>query len=267
MTGSLRPGIQNSKIGRGIGARSGAPLPPSVVAGNFAIRQLLHEVALAQPPVEQEIFGEEHRHNHLCTVVHIPGLIELPHGGINDRKPGFARAPKFKILPLTRPNHSAKFGVEFHAEHLRKMPQNAEIKLTPDKFADEFLRTLPPASWEIGLPLLTFLEELTDGQQAKTQILGETGCDCSGQSVSTHPVGGEARFQKGLHAGARRLFACLQYAGLGLQAPRFQSRQGQGENTSCRFQITNSAIRAGPCKLCPRPCVGCEDAKWLAGRR
>ena len=72
---------------------------------------------------------------HARAVGHEPGLIELPHGGINDRKPGLARAPQLKILPLTRPIHSAKFGVEFHVEHLRKMPQNAKIKLTPDKFA------------------------------------------------------------------------------------------------------------------------------------
>src|SRR4029077_17166828 len=54
---ALCPGIQNAEIGHSVSTNPGAPLPPTVVAGDFAVGEFFHEIALSESPIEEEVLG------------------------------------------------------------------------------------------------------------------------------------------------------------------------------------------------------------------
>ena len=93
-TGGLGPWVLDAEVGGGVGAGAGAPLPAAVIAGDLAINEVLHEMALAEFPMEVEVFGEEHGGDHAEAVVHEAGGSELAHGGINDGEAGVAVFPR-----------------------------------------------------------------------------------------------------------------------------------------------------------------------------
>jgi hypothetical protein len=64
---------------------------------------MLHEKALAEPPVAVQILGEEHADDHAHAVVHEAGGQQLADAGIDDGKAGAALAPGSKCSSL--PGH------------------------------------------------------------------------------------------------------------------------------------------------------------------
>jgi hypothetical protein len=134
--GSLRPGIEDSKIRRGISTGPRTPLPAFIVAGDLTIRERLHEVAFAPWPVDKQIFGEKHGNNHAGLVRHEAGLLELSRSSIYNGKTSFASAPSLKMCSLSGPLPGAKITVELHAERFREVSEKVEIELTPDHLGE-----------------------------------------------------------------------------------------------------------------------------------
>jgi len=71
------------KVRLRINAGGGGEAPTAVVAGEITVDELLHEVALAHAPVEQQVFCEEGGDGHAAAVVHVGHVIQLPHCGID----------------------------------------------------------------------------------------------------------------------------------------------------------------------------------------
>lgn len=71
------------KVRLGVDAGGCGEAPTTVVAGEIAVDELLHEIALAHAPVQQQIFCEEGRDGHAASVVHVGHVIQLPHRGID----------------------------------------------------------------------------------------------------------------------------------------------------------------------------------------
>lgn len=90
---ALQQRIENPKIRLGIHSRARAESPSPVIAREVAIDEVFHKVALAHAPVEQEIFGQEGGDGHAGAVVHVAGVVELAHGGVDEGVPCSALGP------------------------------------------------------------------------------------------------------------------------------------------------------------------------------
>ena len=95
---ALQQRIEDPEIGLRIHARAGAEPPPAVVAGEIAVDEVFHKIALAHAPVEQEVLGEERGDGHAGAVVHVAGCVELAHGGVDERVAGAALGPGVEQL-------------------------------------------------------------------------------------------------------------------------------------------------------------------------
>lgn len=98
VAGGLGPWVLNAEVGCCVCAGAGGPLPAAVVCGDLAVCEVLHEVGLAELPVDVEVFGEEHGGDHADAVVHESGFEELAHACVYDGEAGGALFPFFKVL-------------------------------------------------------------------------------------------------------------------------------------------------------------------------
>lgn len=76
---ALEGGIEDAEVRLGIDADGGSEAPAAVVGGEVAVDQVLHEEALAEPPVQQQVLGQERRRYHPAPVVHVPLRPQLSH--------------------------------------------------------------------------------------------------------------------------------------------------------------------------------------------
>lgn len=109
---TLQRGIEDAKVGLGIDAGAGAEAPAAVVAGEVAVDEVLHEVALAQAPVEEEVLGEEGGDEHAAPVVHVARVGELAHGGVDERVARAAGGPGGEERGGVFPRDVGVFGLE-----------------------------------------------------------------------------------------------------------------------------------------------------------
>ena len=73
---------------------------------------MLHEVALAHTPVDEEVFGEEGGDGHAGAVVHVTCMVELAHGGVDERVAGLALGPFGEEVGVIFPFYICVFGLE-----------------------------------------------------------------------------------------------------------------------------------------------------------
>lgn len=73
---------------------------------------MLHKVAFAAAPIDEEVFGEEGGDDHAAAVVHIGRVVELAHGGVDDGEAGVAAAPGVEVLVGVFPVDVHVFGFE-----------------------------------------------------------------------------------------------------------------------------------------------------------
>ena len=129
--------VEDPEVRLGIGARPRRPLPSSVVGGKIPIKKLLHEVALTPLPRDQEVLGQKGGDDHPQPVVHPPGLVELPHGCIHDRKSGLPLAPRLKeVLPVF-PLHRVVFPAERAPGHVGEFPEDLLVEIPPEQLGDK----------------------------------------------------------------------------------------------------------------------------------
>jgi hypothetical protein len=200
-------------------------LPTAIVTGDLAVGQLLHEVALAQSPVEEQVLGQKHRDDHTRTIGHETGLRQLPHGGIDDRKSRLSCAPALKVPGNTGPLYSPMLRVELDFQHFRKMPENAEIEFAPNKLTDELLGAFSRGGRQTRCPLSTFCDEFANGEQSEAKILGKARREFLAKQISTVPIPCQPVIQKALHPRARRLLTRFEHLAFRNQSPCFQTGQ------------------------------------------
>jgi len=97
---TLKQGVENSKVRRGVGAGRRDPLPPAIVGAEIAVDEVLHEVSLSQAPVQHQVLRQEHGCNHPRTVVHVPLRVTLPHSRVDDGISGFPVLPPLQDLAV-----------------------------------------------------------------------------------------------------------------------------------------------------------------------
>ena len=118
----------------GVHAAAGAPLPAAVVGGQVAIHQARHEGRFAPAPVADQVLHQEGGHDHAAAVVHPAALVELAHGGVDDRHAREPLAPGFKPAAVVVPGEGAPLGPVGPFGQLGKVKKCLLVKLAPGQF-------------------------------------------------------------------------------------------------------------------------------------
>ena len=127
--------IEDAKVGGGVGAAAGDPLPRRGVVGRIGVEEAVPEPLFATPPVDQKVLGEEGGADHADAVVHIAGPPELPHAGIDKVVAGLAAAPGTEAAVVVMPRK----GVELTA-HIGSVQIGDLVEQTVGEFAPRQFR-------------------------------------------------------------------------------------------------------------------------------
>ncbi len=142
---SLGDGVEDAKVGRGVGTGARRPLPAAVVGSGITVDEVLHEVLLAPLPVDEQVLGEERGDDHAGAVVHPAAFSQLAHGCIDG---GIARAPGFPRLELgliVAPRDALVLLAEALFADARMMIEDHGVELAPDQLVEPGLRALAAA--------------------------------------------------------------------------------------------------------------------------
>ena len=215
----LTPWILNAEIRRRIRPRPRAPLPPTIVARDFAVDQRLHEIAFAQSPIQMQVLGQKHRRDHPRAVVHVARGIQLPHGRIDNRKarPPLAPGAVFRLVLI--PFHPAVFRIELMLQHLRIVPEDLEIEFPPNQLADEFPHIVASVRIAALRRRLGLVVDLANREQSMTQILRQARRPIHPHQIARRAIVEHRPLQKFPQPLPRRLLARFQPAGELLQSP------------------------------------------------
>jgi len=192
---ALEPGVLDAEVGGGVGSGAGGPLPAAVVAGVFAIDELLHEEGFAEPPVAVQVFGEEHGGDHAEAIVHEAGLQELAHARIDDGEAGGAGGPALEIGLGAGPGESDPVGRKLLLKDVRVMPEDGDVELSPGEFFDIGLDGGLRGGLVGGSGLCPGGEaavvNLANAEEAEAQILAEQGSRLPGGEIALLAVAEE----------------------------------------------------------------------------
>ena len=129
---------------------------------------MLGKVFFAPTPIHPEVFGEKRRHHHPQAVVHVTGLIDLGHGGIDQWIACTAFAPSCKqglAVGTVVPLNLIVLGLEAAFGHMRKVGQNLGVKVAPYQLGQ------PDTGAFAGFVSTPCLQsQLANGHSAKTQV-------------------------------------------------------------------------------------------------
>ncbi len=160
----LRHRIEDAEPGLGIATDRGGPLPATAVGGEVEVDQLVGEITLAEPPVDQQVLGQERGRHHAQAVVHIAGLVELAHRGIDQRVAGTRLAPRLEMARRIGPRQRVVLRLEgMPGSDVGAVPQHLMIEIAPDQFGQPGLRTAPALLPGRG-------GKLADGDGAEAQV-------------------------------------------------------------------------------------------------
>jgi len=109
---ALKQWIEDSKIRLRVNPEAGTESPSAVIGGKVPINEVLHEISLTHPPVNQQVLGQERGYNHTTPVVHICCLSDLSHRRVYDWEPRLAVRPFSELLRIILPLNVAVFGFE-----------------------------------------------------------------------------------------------------------------------------------------------------------
>ncbi len=100
---ALRDRVEDTEVRSGVGPGTCDPLPVADVLGDVTIEEKTPEVALAEPPVDEEILDQERGGDHPDPVVHPAFAGQLPHPGVDDGVTGLAFPPRFETVGIIPP--------------------------------------------------------------------------------------------------------------------------------------------------------------------
>ena len=138
----LQLGVEDPEVRRRIGARAGDPLPVERVVRGIRVDQRVPEPLLAAPPVDEQVLDEEGCRHHPHAVVHVAGLPELAHAGVDERDAGATALPRLQLRRLqARPRERVELGPEVLRRQVGEVEQRVPRELAPPE-----LRQEPPAA-------------------------------------------------------------------------------------------------------------------------
>ena len=167
-------------------------MPAPVVGREVKVIQMGGKIVLTPAPVNAEVLDQEARGHHAQAVVHVAGLVDLGHRGIDQRVAGASLAPGREQrlgLAAVFPGDRVVRGLVGAVRHMRKVRQNREIKVAPDQFAKPDCR--PRAAVE--LPLQRDRCQLADRYGAESQVDTEIAWSLEGRKITGFMVLVQAR--------------------------------------------------------------------------
>ena len=201
---ALRHRIEDAEIRRRIGARPCDPLPAGRIVGGVGIDQRIPEPGLADPPVDQQILGQEGRSDHAHAVVHPAGAPEFAHAGIDD---GNARAPllpgRKRVGVCLRPGKRVETRLEVACREIALMEEEMPGEFAPadlrlelgDRALDVRRRRLPPP--------FDRMPDLERADLAEAQMRREARGRLRDWFIAMAGIAGEPRCQEVLQARRR----------------------------------------------------------------
>ncbi len=128
---SLRFGVEHAEIGGGVRPRSGHPLPAHRIGGRVPVGQALGKPRQPQPPVAQQMLGQERSRDHACAVVHPAGHIHLAQARIDKGHPGLTTPPGLDRGAVAGPGKAVPFRAPVGLRKLREMMQQVPGEFAP----------------------------------------------------------------------------------------------------------------------------------------
>ncbi len=160
---ALRHRIEDPEVGLRVAAGRRRPLPAAVVRGEIEVVEVVGEVPLAAAPVDVQILHQERRRDHTQAVVHVTGLVELPHRRVDQRIPGAALAPRAPLRLVVREGERVERRLEGVADDVREVVEDREVEIPPDEFGE-------PGFGAASAERVRGLRELADRDRAEAQV-------------------------------------------------------------------------------------------------
>lgn len=174
----LQMRVEDAEIGLRVHARAGAEPPSAVVGRKIAVDEMLHEVAFAAAPVEEEVFGQEGGDPHAGAVVHVAHVVELAHRGVDERVPRLTPTPFPEERLVVFPPDVGVFGFE-RLVHADVWPVDEDV-----------LVEIPPC--DLGYPAFDTGVPAVEGVGAvgvSSARDGRPGAECAGREVDAQHGG------------------------------------------------------------------------------
>ncbi|MNI28124.1 hypothetical protein D3C73_818880 [compost metagenome] len=109
-------------------------MPVGGVAGRIGIEQRIAKPFLAAAPVDQKVLDQEGCGDHANAVVHVTGLPEFAHPGIDDRITGHALGPGAEIGRVELPFEGIELVVPVFCAQIGKLDQQIVAEIAPGEF-------------------------------------------------------------------------------------------------------------------------------------
>ena len=159
-------------------------MPATVVGREVKVVQVGGKVFFAPAPIDAQILDQKAGHYHAQAVVHVAGLVQLPHGRVHQRVAGARFAPgleQFVGVRAVLPGDGVVVGLEALAmAHMGKVVQHLHIKVTPDQFGQP--NTGPHAARQHARVCLA--GKLANRHGAKAQMHAQIAGPLDGREVA-----------------------------------------------------------------------------------
>ena len=268
----LRDRIEDPEVGLRIAARRRRPLPAAVVRRQVEVDQRVGEVPLAPAPVDEQVLHEERRRHHAQPVVHVPGGVQLPHRGVDERIAGGSVAPRGELRLVVRKREVRVLRLEARADDVRVVPEDLRVEVPPDEFGQPRRR-----AFAVGLERARVRErgEFADRHRAEAQVDRQVRRSLDGREVARCAIRVDAR------AKVRRERGAAGHAGHDAHRAQVGAREAHrlerrdraadcGRRTRERAGVARDGIRLQVERRQrpqPRVLVRREHGKRLAGLR
>ena len=151
---------------------------------------MLHEVTFTTLPIDEQILGEKHRHDHPQAVVHVASGVQAAHRGVDDGITGASLAPRRELCVRAAPFQLVVLRAERAAHDVREVVQNLQIKFAPNEFVQEHVATCGGGRRRCALPGgAKFQQHMADANRSCAKMCGELRCAILIRAVSCRGVG------------------------------------------------------------------------------
>ncbi|MNI73981.1 hypothetical protein D3C73_1300370 [compost metagenome] len=146
---------------------------------------MTHEEPLAFAPVDQQVLGQEHRHDHAQAVVHPAGFQQLANRRVDDRQAGACLLPGQQLLGRLAPGQGFGFRAEGAVPRDAGVThQDVFVELAPQQFVDPGDRA-DLAAFELALIALQGrMQALARGNDTRSEVSRELAGAGFGREVT-----------------------------------------------------------------------------------
>ena len=167
----LQDGVEHAKIGSGICAAPGHPLPTGGVVGGIGVDQSVPKPCLAHAPINQQVFDEERGGHHAHAIVHVTGLPQLAHTCIDEGNTRAAVLPCGQRGSFRRnPGETVEAAVEVGRRQGGPVKEQVVAELAPAHLGNKFGRVAQRLGGSVAPGRVDAFENLKGADLAKPQV-------------------------------------------------------------------------------------------------